>query len=933
MKNLLLLSVLSLLCIQVSAQQVSNYQTISQDKEIKIGKLSNGMTYYIKHNSNPKGRGEFFIAHNVGALQEKPEQNGLAHFLEHMAFNGTKNFPKKSMLEYLNKIGVRFGYNVNAYTSKERTVYNISNVPLDRESVIDSVLLMLHDWSYYISCEQEEIDKERGVIREEWRLGDDARSRMIKATYKLQYRGSKYADRDVIGDTAVINNFKRETLIDFYHKWYRPDMQAIILSGDFDIEKMEKKIKSIFSKIPKTKNPTPKEIYTVPDNTEPIVGLITDPETRATGIKIIFKQNDLNKSQKLTTEAIEFKLINTLISNLIQAKLEQTKSGDNPPFSTAVAVAQGGSADRWFLQITSSPIARDYKKALYGILLEMERIKEFRFDEQDLISAKTQIEKKQNQLVQKVNDVKNQELVSIIVENFTQGEPILLPKERLELEKRVLSEITLEKVNGAIDRIITDNNRIIALNSPESDKELLPNQEAVLEMNKKVKGEKLIPYKNANSRGSVGDFSNLNGSKVKIIENVDKYKGEIWTLENGTKVYWQQNQNPNNKTFFTASSPGGLSKVAATDIPSAKLFQLISRYVSYGDMDDVETKLLLSNKDAGASVMISPSDERIMASAASKDLELMFQLIYLNFKQVNLTQKGFDKMLTRQKELVEKEPSDMSIFMDSIQSVKFPGGYTKQLKKEDLDKVSFDALQRVHSQRFSNGADFKFIITSAESKEIIKAFVEKYIGSINVTDKFDKSNDKQYSSINAKREIIYYTDKLQTPKSSIQIVYDGKLDYTTANFLKSTILKFILSDRYIKSIREDKGGTYHVGVTSYLSNTNKKLTLEISFETNPTLRDELTQIVNLELEDIIKNGITKEEFESAVKFLDKSLTDEENNKDYILNRFLSYVDNDGIDIMDGAREQLKNIKPHDIQKLLDELIKQGNISKFVFGTK
>ena len=274
------------------------------DGEVRVGRLDNGMTYYIRHYDNPRQRADFFIAHDVGALQEEDDQNGLAHFLEHMAFNGTKHFPGKGILNYLAANGVRFGYNVNAYTSRDRTVYNVSNVPLVREGLVDSLLLILHDWSYYIACEPGEIESERGVIREEWRRGNDARSRMARKSAEVEYDGSKYARRDVIGDMEIVNSFGRQTLIDFYHKWYRPDLQAVIVVGDVDVDAMERKIRDVMSSIPKAENPARKEVYDIPQRDKPRYGLVTDPETKAVAVKLIFYQPYPSEEERATVGAV-----------------------------------------------------------------------------------------------------------------------------------------------------------------------------------------------------------------------------------------------------------------------------------------------------------------------------------------------------------------------------------------------------------------------------------------------------------------------------------------------------------------------------------------------------------------------------------------------------------------------------------------------------
>ena len=933
MKKIVLLALSSFLCLSIYAQASYSYSKLPVDTTIKTGRLSNGMTYFIKHHENPKERGEFFIVHNVGALQENDNQNGLAHFLEHLAFNGTKNFPGKTMLDYLNKIGVRFGYNVNAYTSKERTVYNISNVPLARETVLDSVLLMIYDWSGNILCTPEEIEKERGVIREEWRRGDDVRSRMMKQTYALQFKGSKYALRDVIGDTAVVNNFKPETLTDFYHKWYRPDLQAVVIVGDFDTEKMLNKVKALFSKIPAAVNPAPKEQFIVPDFEKPLVGIISDPETRAKGVKIIFKHNGPNAAQKLTTESVEQSIIASLVSNLIQSKMELTKNAPNPPFTTAVAVAQGGSANKWFFQLTMSPVGNDYARALKGTFTDIERIKEYGFSQSDLDLAKIQMIKKIDNNSKKLTDLKSADFVPIIVENFTDGQALIHPAARLNVEKEILNSITVEKVNASLGKILSDENRIIIVNCPQSDLSSVPSEKDILTMSESAKNEILTPFTSSTYDKNFYNFDNLKGSKiVKEVKN-EKYQASEWTLSNGIKVYWTQTDDPQANYYINAESPGGLVKVEPTDVASAKMLRNAARYKNLGKLSENETKMFLSTKNAGVSFDLNLYNERVSGSASKNDFELMMQMFYLAFNGLDLQKEGFEKMVKRQTELFEKDPSDNTKFIDSVQFIKYNSSLTRQIKQSEMTLVSLDKMKKVYNERFGNALDFKFFISGPESAETIKPLIEKYIGSLIVNKNLEQVSDGGVYLKKGQTKLKFYTKSIQTPISSINILYYGKAAYTAKNFIASNLLKHILTDRYLKSIREEKGGTYYVGVDANLmSEPQNRLSLEINFDTDPKMREELLKIIDFEIQDIVKNGPASDEFDAALLFIKKSFSDASERKGYLSDRYRNLI-SDGVDLKDGTDQIFKTIKPADVKNLAAELIKQENKMLFVFGTE
>lgn len=933
MKKFVLLTFSLLVFVNGYTQVSYSYRNLPVDTTIKTGKLSNGLTYFIKHHENPKGRGEFFIVHNVGALQENDNQNGLAHFLEHLAFNGTKHFPGKTMLDYLNKIGVRFGYNVNAYTSKERTVYNISNVPLERESVLDSVLLMIYDWSGNILCQKEEIEKERGVIREEWRRGDDVRSRMMKKTYALQYKGSKYALRDVIGDTAVVNNFKPETLTDFYHKWYRPDMQAIVLVGDFDTKVMLNKVEALFSKIPAIANPTPKEQLIVPDFDKPLVGIISDPETRAKGVKVIFKHNGPNASQKLTTESIKQSLTANLVSSMIQSKVELTKNSVNPPFATAVSVVQGGSANKWFFQLTMSPVGNNYKNALKGTFTDIERIKEYGFSQSDLDLAKTQLAKKIENSSKKLADLKSVDFVPIIVEHFTDGEALSHPGKRIEAEKEVLNSITIENINASLSKLLRDENRIIVVNCPQTDLPFIPSEKEILALADSAKNAELIPFATSVISNNFYNFENLKGSKlVKEVIN-EKYNAQEWTLANGIKVYWTQVDDPTANYYLTADSYGGLVKVASADIPSAKMLRNAARYKNLGKLTENETKLFLSTKDAGVSFDLNLNSERVSGSSSKNDLELMFQMVYMAFQGLDLQSGSYEKMIKRQIEFFDKDPSDNTKFIDSVQFLKYNSSLPRSITLGEVGGVSLEKMKKVYNERFGNALDFKFIISGPEPAGIIKPLIEKYLGSLVVNNNIENKSEGGLKYATGKTGLNFYTKSIQTPISSINILYFGQAAYTSKNYFASYLLKHILTDRYLKSIREEKGGTYYVGVDAFLTNEpQSRLSLEINFDTDPKMRDELLKIIDLEIEDIVKNGPTNDEFDAALLYLKKSFADASMRKTYLSDRYRNLV-SDGVDLRDNYDSIMNKIKPLDIKNITSDLIKQGNKMLFVFGTE
>lgn len=935
MKKLLLSFFVLVLPIICNAQVTDLNQKLPTDKSVRVGKLSNGMSYFIKQYSNPKERGEFYIVHNVGAMQEEDNQNGLAHFLEHMAFNGTKNFPGKSMLNYLGSIGVRFGYNVNAYTSRERTVYNISNVPLIRETIIDSVLLALHDWSYYISCQPAEIEAERGVIREEWRLGDNSRSRMMRKANEFQYKGSKYTERNVIGLPEVINNFVPATLVDFYHKWYRPDMQAIVLVGDFDVDQMEKKVINTFSSIPKAENPAPKITYSVPDNKEPIIGIVTDPETKASAVKLIFKLKGPDPAQKLTVEPIYNSVITSLIVNMFQGKLDAAKDGPNPPFKTTAAVLTPGNANLNFLQMTFSPLNDDYMLALNGVLIEVERAKRYGFNQKELDMAKAVVAKKLDATIAKLATRKNEDFVSPIIEHFTRGEALTPEEDLRNKEREILQSVTLEVINNSISRLFPDENRIILVSCPEKDLVKIPDQKLISDAVMNVGKKEIKPYGNQIETKELAPDLKLTGSPVIATKDWTKYGFKEWTLKNGVKVFWYKRSEPNSRMTIQSYSKGGRVYVDEDDIASAKLVEYALRNKGLANLSDKELKLYLSQKDATVITSLDLYLESMNGYSALKDSETLFKLLYLNFVSPTFDQENFKKMVGRQKELMMKSAdSKINIFRDSVTSIKYRNNpYMRPLKVSDLDKANLESVKKIYFERFANARDFTFFIMGPQTDEQIKPLIEKYIGSIPVSKGVENYKDRGISIQEGVKELRYYDNEMLTPKSQITVNYTGNMAYNQKNTQTLYLLRYVLSDRYMKSIREEKGGAYYVSVTADLiANPKNRIELTVEFETDPKLRDELLGIVQKEIDDLVSNGPKESEIKDAVLYAKKNYKDREKNSDYWYGRFKSLII-DGTDIYDGDEEGIGKVTTSDIQRLAKEFFGQGNKLTFIYGTK
>src|ERR1035437_6013923 len=562
------LSLLVLFTAGINAQQV---QPLPIDPNVRYGKLDNGLTYYIRANKEPKQRADFYIAQNVGAILENDNQNGLAHFLEHMAFNGTKNFPGKGIINYLENIGVKFGADINAHTGLDETVYNLSDVPTVRDGIVDSALLVLHDWSSFISLEDTEIDAERGVIREEWRTGAGADRRMWKESNKLQYPGWQYAKRDVIDDTAIINNFNHKAIRDFYKRWYRPDLQAILIVGDVDVDKVEAEIKTLFADIPKKDNAGERPIYPILDNKEPIISVVKDPEARMTRIELEYKHKKLPDEVKLSMNGYVISTVNSLISTMIGNRFDEITQQADAPFVAAYGYYGELVKSEDAFQLLAIPKERKELQGLDAILLEAKKIKRFGFTNSELERAKTDYLKNLEKSYNERDNQKNNALVREYVRNFLTQEPIPGIEWEYTTVKMILPQLKLEIINQVAKSYVTDSNLIVSIMAPDKEAVKLPTEDQILAAIDNAKKAELKPRVEEILNKPLIDKEPKAGKITKITQNKSLGTTE-WTLSNGVKVVIKPTTFKKDEILLNAFSEGGLSEVKnIADIPSGTL--------------------------------------------------------------------------------------------------------------------------------------------------------------------------------------------------------------------------------------------------------------------------------------------------------------------------------------------------------------------------
>ncbi len=927
------------------AQKFSTNEPLPVDGKYKIGKLENGLTYYIREAKNPAGRAEFFIIHNVGSLQEENNQRGLAHFLEHMAFNGTKDFPKKRLLEYFGSVGVKFGANINAYTSMERTVYNISAVPsLQRSTIIDSALLALQNWSHYISCEPVEVEAERGVIREEWRRGDDARSRMMKGILRLEQTGSRFAERDVIGLPEIINTFSRQTLVDYYNKWYRPDLQAIVVVGDINSADIEKRIKQRFSSIPGNPNGAKREFYTIPENREPIVGFLTDPESKAVSVRMTVKLPVLSIPEMQTKKAVYNNIVRGIFLEMFRSRLQVASESQDSLFRAAVPVFGSiGYASNSFTT-TMMPINnKSIFKALKGLIAETERVEKYGFYKEEFDDAIIRVKKSIDQSYLRAKNPKNVELVSAAVDNFTRGYALVTPEDMYKVSKECVSSMTIDEINANIPNILSEKNRVIIFAVPESDKAYLPSKEQVLDMMKEVKNSNLDKFIPASEK-KLTINSNLKPAKIlseRAVTSKDLgivYEKQLdstteWVFENGAKVIWKE-EGSNKKEFkMRAFKTGGYSIPA--DVKQLKILESFISYFSVDGLNKADLQKTLGKNSASVKLDMGYRYTGISGSYMAKDSLIFWNLLYSYFNNVSVDERSLNNFKNALLKNLDSESSETNKYIDSVNTLKYSSYPLKKCyTKEFAQSLTPEYLLSIYNEVFTNAYGYTFVISGPMTAADVKNTVAKYIGTL--------KGEKPAAAVKyvykepimriGEVSLRYKAQNMLSSKASVSRTYNIEAPFSPETNMYSKFITYILRERYMKSIREERGGTYYVGVINNMFKLPKaSLQIAIDFDTDPKLVDELLIVVQEDIDNFMKTGPTDKEMKEIKLYLSKVYQDQKEDTNWVSIISGSIKSEENLALSEKA--MLEKTTAADVKKFANKVFKTKNRMTFVFEPK
>ena len=927
MKKIILGTLVLAFSLVAVAQQP---QVLPVDSAVRVGKLENGLTYYIRHNEYPKQRAEFHIAQAVGATMEEDHQNGLAHFLEHMAFNGTEHFEGKGIIEYFESIGVNFGGNINAYTSLDETVYRLSEVPTIREGIIDSALLVMHDWACGLSLLEDEIDNERGVIREEWRTGMGASRRMWKNSNMLKYPGSRYAVRDVIGDTAVINNFTYDALRDYYKKWYGPDNQAIIVVGDIDVDQIEQKIKALWADVPARVNRGERPLYSVDDNKEPIVAIVRDKEAQNTRIELEFKKDKLPREIRGTDFAYLQSELLDLICEMLNNRFSELSMDPNASFTAAGSFY--GETVKEKDAFTAVYIAKQghEMQAYKDLLTQLEKMRRYGFTNFELDLVKKDLLSYYEKAYNERGTVRNISRAQECIRHYLDGAP--MPGEEWEYQtmQQILPTIPVEVLNDIAKQLITDENLIIAFQAPIE--AALPNESEAIELLSAVKSEEIEAPEEKSVRENLVENTPKAGKIKKVVSNQVLGTTE-WTLSNGIRVIVKPTEFKQDEILFSASSKGGMSLVATEDLVSAAIATDVISVSGLADMSDTDLQQVLTGKNVHLSTSINSNTETIDGGSTVKDLETLLQLNYLYFTASRRDEEAY-KMLVSvlESQLANRDKNPKAAFSDSIQMMS--SNYSPRtviFNKSTLERANLDKSLEIYKARFANPADFIFTFVGNinPEDERFKQLVCTWLGGMKTSKNKEVVRDNGVrvpEGINKN----YFTRKMETKTASNRIQYTSyDIPYTLANELNMEMIGRILSTRYLESIREREGGSYGVGcgggLNFYPVNTAY---LIMQFDTDPEKQEKLMSIIHEEVNTIVNDGplakdLNKEK-ESMLKDFQEDL---EKNSYWDLVLYMNYMY--GINYITDYKATVEAITAESVQATLKKLLASGNMFEVV----
>ncbi len=915
----------------MASAQAPQEQELPLDPLTRYGKLDNGLTYYIRHNEHPKGQAHFYIAQKVGSVLEEDDQRGLAHFLEHMCFNGTKNFPGNDVVKWLETIGVKFGAQLNAYTSVDETVYNIDNVPTQRTSTIDSVMLILHDWSHDLLLESAEIDKERGVIHEEWRSRSSAQQRIFERQLPKIMSDSRPGNRLPIGLMEVVDNFKPEALRAYYEKWYRPDLQDIIIVGDLDVDRTEQRLKEIFADIPAPVDAAERVYYGVPDNVEPIVVSDHDKEQTIPVVLIFNKHEDtMPRPMRNTVGFLVVNYIKEMATDMLNERLGELSQNPDAPFLGAMVDDEDFLLTSETKAFSTQIIPKEGQmyEAIKTVMAEVYRAARHGFTATEYQRASSEFLSQMEAIYNNRSTTNSSSYVRECTDHFLYNMAMPGIETEYSLYSQMVPNIPVEVVNQMLASLVsqTDSNLVILNMNPEKDGYEQPTEEQLLAAVHAAQQANLEAY--VDNVKNVPLISELPAEGSVLSEKPGKFGTTILTLSNGARVIMKQTDFKANEVVMNAYSPGGTTRYGLEDKYTLRMLSSLIGASGLGQFSSTDLPKALAGKQAGANPYIGGTLEGISGSATPKDLRTMFELTYLRFQPLTRDDKAVAATLEQHKLALRNQAlNPMKAFHDSIQSTLFgPNPYVVNMKEEDVDKVSYDRVEEIYNERFADASDFTFVIVGAFDADSLRAYSRQYLATLPTVKRDDKAKDG-HIDMQEGQHVTRFEKKQEQPSTMMLVADVAPIKKTLKNSIVADILGQVLDTRYTETVREEMGAAYSTSTRASIQEKAKNGTYQLVLQTYAPVKPEMTDtsltVIRHELENIAQNGVADSYIQKVKEYLQKTYTQGQRENDNWLSYIRLYY-REGLDMNTDYEQTLQGVTSRDLQEMARMLLKAGN---------
>ena len=908
------------------AQQM---QALPNDPATRVGKLDNGLTYYIRHNDKPAQRAEFYLATNVGALQETPDQDGLAHFLEHMCFNGTKNFPGKGILNWLESIGASFGGNVNASTGVEQTIYLLNNIPLVRPTVVDTCLLIMHDYSHFVTCDPEEIDKERGVILEEKRSRNTAQWRIREASGPYLYNNTKYATTTIIGSEENLKTFKPESLTNFYHTWYRPDMQALIVVGDIDVDEVEGQIKRTFADIPAPVNPKQKDVIRIPDSEQPAIGILTDPELNNTSVVTYWRSEAIPEEYNNTAIGLTTDLVKAIISQAMNERLEDIAARPDAPF---IASGFGAGSLCETADVVMFEVASKDGQALPAFaagLLETEKLRRFGLTDAEIDRAKTEILSQYETAAKQAGTRKNTEFVMPMISHFFDNKSFMDPEMEYQLVQAILQQLPNETINQLAQQLITRENMVVLYQAPQKEGQVHPTAGQIQAVIDQVENAQLEQAAAEDIPQAFLDPAKLKGSKNAKIKG-GFYGSRTFTLRNGMRVWLLPTDHEKDQIIFNISKDGGRSLLSDDELYSfdSNIWQLYLQNTGIAEFPATTVRKMLAGKQCSASPYINEYSHGVSGSSTVKDLETALQMAYLYFADPRFDQDEYNQGRRQIETVLPNLMSQSSYKLNkALYDYVYDSPRRFMISNETLAKADLATMESAYRRLFADAAGAQMVVVGDFTEAEILPLIRKYAGSIPMSKTASKATYRNDGFSSADR-IYDFKAQMQTPMVTVLQVYNNVKPYSIEAEAAFDALSYILDMVYVETLREDEGGTYGASTSADVGRKpDERHALQVVFQTNVESADKLRELAKSGLKSLAENGPTAEQFDKTVKNLQKNIPESRQRNAYWSNIILRNV-RDGIDYDKDYEAAVNALTPEQVRAAAQELI-DGNLIEIV----